>query len=99
MKTLRLIAALVMTATAFLAGGSIPAMADTARITDVASLQAGRDNQLIDYGLVVGPQGTGDSLGSSPFTPHSMRAMLQKPGLSTQAPRTPEERNEGNECG
>jgi len=84
MKTLRLIAALMMTATAFLAGGSIPAMADTARIKDVASLQAGRDNQLIGYGLVVGLQGSGDSLRSSPFTEQSMRAMLQNLGISTQ---------------
>jgi flagellar P-ring protein precursor FlgI len=55
-----------------------------ARIKDVASLQAGRDNQLIGYGLVVGLQGTGDSLRSSPFTEQSMRAMLQNLGISTQ---------------
>ena len=55
-----------------------------ARIKDVASLQAGRDNQLIGYGLVVGLQGTGDSLRSSPFTEQSLRAMLQNLGISTQ---------------
>lgn len=54
------------------------------RIKDVASLQAGRDNQLIGYGLVVGLQGTGDSLRSSPFTEQSLRAMLQNLGISTQ---------------
>ncbi len=54
------------------------------RIKDVASLQAGRDNQLIGYGLVVGLQGSGDSLRSSPFTEQSMRAMLQNLGISTQ---------------
>jgi flagellar P-ring protein FlgI len=54
------------------------------RIKDVASLQSGRDNQLIGYGLVVGLQGTGDSLRSSPFTEQSMRAMLQNLGISTQ---------------
>ena len=32
------------------------------RIKDIAQLQAARDNQLIGYGLVVGLQGTGDSL-------------------------------------
>jgi flagellar P-ring protein precursor FlgI len=62
------------------AGPALPA----ARIKDVASLQAGRDNQLIGYGLVVGLQGTGDSLRSSPFTEQSMRAMLQNLGISTQ---------------
>ncbi len=44
----------------------------------------GRDNQLIGYGLVVGLQGTGDSLRSSPFTDQSIRAMLQNLGISTQ---------------
>lgn len=56
----------------------------SARIKDIASLQAGRDNQLIGYGLVVGLQGTGDGLRSSPFTDQSMRAMLQNLGISTQ---------------
>src|SRR3546814_5251429 len=63
-------------------------MADTARIKDVASLQAGRDNQLIGYGLVAGLQGSGDSLRSSPFTDQSMRAMLQNLGISTQGSRS-----------
>nr|WP_139310544.1 flagellar basal body P-ring protein FlgI [Allorhizobium taibaishanense] len=61
-----------------------PALSQGSRIKDVASLQAGRDNQLIGYGLVVGLQGTGDSLRSSPFTDQSMRAMLQNLGISTQ---------------
>lgn len=69
-----------------LAGLALPApQADAAsRIKDIASLQSGRDNQLIGYGLVVGLQGTGDSLRSSPFTEQSMRAMLQNLGISTQ---------------
>jgi flagellar P-ring protein precursor FlgI len=61
-----------------------PATAANSRIKDIASLQSGRDNQLIGYGLVVGLQGTGDSLRSSPFTDQSMRAMLQNLGISTQ---------------
>ncbi len=60
------------------------AEAGTSRIKDIASLQSGRDNQLIGYGLIVGLQGTGDSLRSSPFTDQSMRAMLQNLGISTQ---------------
>lgn len=65
------------------------AFAQTAsRIKDIASLQSGRDNQLIGYGLVVGLQGTGDSLRSSPFTDQSMRAMLQNLGISTQGARS-----------
>ena len=57
---------------------------NTARIKDIASLQSGRDNQLIGYGLVVGLQGSGDSLRASPFTEQSLRAMLQNLGISTQ---------------
>jgi len=54
------------------------------RIKDIASLQAGRDNQLIGYGLIVGLQGTGDGLRNSPFTEQSLRAMLQNLGISTE---------------
>jgi flagellar P-ring protein precursor FlgI len=61
-----------------------PALAMTSRIKDIASLQSGRDNQLIGYGLIVGLQGSGDGLRSSPFTEQSMRAMLQNLGISTQ---------------
>ncbi|MCR6501042.1 flagellar basal body P-ring protein FlgI [Shinella sp. CPCC 101442] len=66
------------------AGPALPA----ARIKDVASLQAGRDNQLIGYGLVVGLQGTGDSMRASPFTEQSMRAMLQNLGISMVGTQT-----------
>jgi flagellar P-ring protein precursor FlgI len=65
-------------------GFTQPVAADAARIKDIASLQSGRDNQLIGYGLIVGLQGSGDSLRSSPFTEQSMRAMLQNLGISTQ---------------
>jgi flagellar P-ring protein precursor FlgI len=54
------------------------------RIKDVAVLQSARDNQLVGYGLVIGLQGTGDGLRSSPFTEQSMRAMLENLGISTQ---------------
>ena len=59
-----------------------------ARVKDIASLQAGRENQLIGYGLVVGLQGSGDSMRSSPFTEQSMRAMLQNLGISMQGNQT-----------
>ncbi|CCF17946.1 Flagellar P-ring protein precursor FlgI [Pseudorhizobium banfieldiae] len=84
MKHARWILALVLTAAAALSAVAPSAMADAARIKDIASLQSGRDNQLIGYGLVVGLQGSGDSLRSSPFTDQSMRAMLQNLGISTQ---------------
>jgi flagellar P-ring protein precursor FlgI len=55
-----------------------------ARIKDIALLQSARDNQLVGYGLVIGLQGTGDGLRSSPFTEQSMRAMLENLGVSTR---------------
>lgn len=84
MKQARWLLTLVLTAAAALSAVAPSAMADAARIKDIASLQSGRDNQLIGYGLVVGLQGSGDSLRSSPFTDQSMRAMLQNLGISTQ---------------
>ncbi|MDI7863402.1 flagellar basal body P-ring protein FlgI [Rhizobiaceae bacterium n13] len=69
-------------------GVAAPAGAVTSRIKDIASLQQGRDNQLIGYGLVVGLQGTGDSLRSAPFTEQSLRAMLQNLGISMQGNRS-----------
>lgn len=60
----------------------------SARIKDIASLQAGRENQLIGYGLVVGLQGSGDSMRAAPFTEQSMRAMLQNLGISMQGNQT-----------
>ncbi|MFN7101448.1 MAG: flagellar basal body P-ring protein FlgI [Pseudorhizobium sp.] len=84
MKSLRSFGALIVLLVAVFAAGLLPAKADGARIKDIASLQAGRDNQLIGYGLLVGLQGSGDSLRSSPFTEQSMRAMLQNLGISTQ---------------
>ena len=78
-----LIAVTVMVAT-LLATTPIAYSQTNARVKDIASLQAGRENQLIGYGLVVGLQGSGDSMRSSPFTEQSMRAMLQNLGISMQ---------------
>ncbi|MEG8098970.1 flagellar basal body P-ring protein FlgI [Candidatus Liberibacter brunswickensis] len=63
---------------------TVSAVQVVSRIKDIVSLQSGRDNQLIGYGLVVGLQGTGDSLRSSPFTEQSMRSLLQNLGISIQ---------------
>ncbi len=84
MRVLFLRAVAVLACVMLASGPALPA----ARIKDVASLQAGRDNQLIGYGLVVGLQGTGDSMRSSPFTEQSMRAMLQNLGISMVGTQT-----------
>lgn len=54
------------------------------RIKDIAQLQSARDNQLVGYGLVIGLQGTGDSLRNAPFTEQSIRAMLENLGIATE---------------
>ena len=51
------------------------------RIKDLASIQGVRDNQLLGYGLVVGLNGTGDKVNSSPFTEQSLRSMLTQLGI------------------
>jgi flagellar P-ring protein FlgI len=52
------------------------------RIKDLANVEGVRDNQLIGYGLVVGLQGTGDTINNSPFTKQSITAMLERLGVN-----------------
>jgi flagellar P-ring protein precursor FlgI len=55
------------------------------RVKDLASVAAGRSNQLIGYGLVVGLQGTGDGATVS-FTTQSMKSMLSRLGVNIDGP-------------
>lgn len=59
------------------------AFAASARIKDIIDIEGVRENQLIGYGLVVGLNGTGDSLNNSPFTKQSLQAMLERLGVNT----------------
>src|SRR5581483_6983226 len=74
MKRLLLAAA----ATAFLTGDA----AALTRIKDITSVVGVRDNQLIGYGLVIGLNGSGDSMRNSPFTEQSLQAMLDRMGVN-----------------
>ncbi|MBP2292090.1 flagellar basal body P-ring protein FlgI [Azospirillum rugosum] len=60
------------------------AAASSARIKDVVDVEGVRDNMLIGYGLVVGLNGTGDSLNNSPFTEQSLVGMLERMGVNTR---------------
>ncbi|HHB82328.1 MAG TPA: flagellar basal body P-ring protein FlgI [Devosia sp.] len=60
------------------------AQAASARIKDIVDIEGVRENQLIGYGLVVGLNGTGDSLNNSPFTRQSLQAMLERLGVNTR---------------
>ena len=54
----------------------------TSRIKDLANIEGMRQNQLIGYGLVVGLNGTGDTLNNIPFTKQSLQAMLERLGVN-----------------
>jgi len=54
------------------------------RIKDISTLQGVRDNQLLGYGLVVGLQGTGDTLRNSTFTEQSIESMLDRMGINVR---------------
>jgi len=57
------------------------APAAAVRIKDISVLRGARDSQLVGYGLVVGLQGSGDTMGNAPFTQQSIQAMLEHLGL------------------
>lgn len=59
----------------------------TSRIKDIADFEGIRDNMLIGYGLVVGLNGTGDSLRNAPFTKQSLESMLERLGVNTRDAR------------
>jgi flagellar P-ring protein precursor FlgI len=74
-------------ATALLLGPHGPATTPAAaasRIKDLAAIEGVRENQLVGYGLVVGLNGTGDSLNNTPFTKQSLTAMLERLGVNTR---------------
>lgn len=57
------------------------------RIKDIVSVQGVRPNQLVGYGLVIGLNGTGDSLRNAPFTEQSLQAMLDHMGINVRSAR------------
>ncbi|MEO0962824.1 MAG: flagellar basal body P-ring protein FlgI, partial [Pseudomonadota bacterium] len=56
----------------------------SSRIKDLASVEGIRDNHLVGYGLVVGLDGSGDSLRNAPFTRQSLQSMLERLGVNTR---------------
>lgn len=54
------------------------------RIKDLVDFEGVRENQLVGYGLVVGLNGSGDSLRNTPFTRQSLQAMLERLGVNTR---------------
>ena len=54
----------------------------TSRLKDVLNFEGVRDNMLVGYGLVVGLNGTGDTLTNAPFTERSLIGMLERLGIN-----------------
>jgi flagellar P-ring protein precursor FlgI len=72
--------------------GCVGAADAATRIKDITDVKGIRVNQLVGYGLVVGLNGTGDTLRNSPFTQQSVQAMLDRMGVNIRGsqyqPRT-----------
>jgi flagellar P-ring protein FlgI len=52
--------------------------ASSARIKDIVDIEGVRGNDLVGYGLVVGLNGTGDSVNNSPYTEEALQNMLER---------------------
>ncbi|RMD92307.1 MAG: flagellar basal body P-ring protein FlgI [Alphaproteobacteria bacterium] len=72
---------LVMAMTLLLAS-VIATLAAPVRIKDLVEFDGVRGNDLIGYGLVVGLNGTGDSLRNAPFTEEIMSNLLERLGVN-----------------
>ncbi len=73
----------LLAAAVLIAAAGSPAAASS-RIKDITDFEGVRDNLLVGYGLVVGLNGTGDSLRNSAFTAGSLEAMLERLGVATR---------------
>lgn len=58
------------------------AVAAPVRIKDLANIDGVRGNDLVGYGLVVGLNGSGDSLRNAPFTEEIMAGLLERLGVN-----------------
>jgi flagellar P-ring protein precursor FlgI len=67
---------------------NLPQFGTPTRIKNVVAVQGVRPNQLVGYGLVIGLNGTGDSLRNSPFTEQSLQAMLDRMGVNIRRQNT-----------
>ncbi|VAW54180.1 Flagellar P-ring protein FlgI [hydrothermal vent metagenome] len=63
------------------------------RIKDLSSVQGMRDNQLIGYGLVVGLDGSGDTVNQVAFTAQSLKNMLSQLGIVIPPGAKPKPKN------
>jgi flagellar P-ring protein precursor FlgI len=65
-----------------LARSELPQLGQPTRIKNIVTVRGVRANQLVGYGIVIGLNGTGDTLRNSPFTEQSLQAMLDRMGVN-----------------
>lgn len=63
---------------------SVAGYAHSVRVKDIVTFEGVRDNQLVGYGLVVGLNGTGDTLKDSPYAQETMVSMLERLGINVR---------------
>ncbi|GHB18570.1 flagellar P-ring protein 2 [Pseudovibrio japonicus] len=63
---------------------SIETASALVRIKDIADLRGMRSNQLVGYGIVIGLNGSGDTMRNSPFTEQSLQSMLERMGVNVR---------------
>ncbi len=62
----------------------VPGVHADVRIRDVVDVEGVRQNDLLGYGIVVGLNGTGDSVRNAPFTEDTLTHMLERLGVNVQ---------------
>jgi flagellar P-ring protein precursor FlgI len=76
--------ALALVGSALLVLAPLNAAFAFSRLKDLVEVEGIRDNMLVGYGLVVGLNGSGDSLRNAPFTQLSIQTMLERLGVNTR---------------
>lgn len=71
-------------ATLLMALATVSSASAASRIKDVVEVEGVRGNQLIGYGIVVGLNGTGDTVRNSPMLKQSMEAMMERLGINVR---------------
>lgn len=62
---------------------STPALAEV-KIKDIVDVEGVRGNDLVGYGLVIGLDGTGDTIRNSPYTEEALSNLLERLGVNIQ---------------
>lgn len=66
-----------------LLGAPLTAQA-TVKVKDIVDVEGVRGNDLVGYGLVIGLDGTGDSIRNSPYTEEALSNLLERLGVNIQ---------------